>query len=240
MYVCHINYVTVTFACYNIIANKEDYAHESTGFLTWHRQFLLWFEWEIQYMLKSLGHDDYYNFRIPYWDWRKELQTDGNSPFQRDRLGETVNVNGLPQVHGGEVFPSNWQTICWDKSNDKSHAICNPQVLTGQLQRCPLTDGTCNSGNPLWPSDDDVQTALSIESYDTSPFSEKSCNSFRNWLEGFNPLPNDSSTVLSCKNDTLCLCATGNRDCTESQDGSQAGDPLQRLLHNSVSVHVKY
>ena len=189
-------------------------------------------------MLKSMGHDDYYTFRIPYWDWRKEMQTDSNSPFQRDRLGETVNINGLPQVHGGEVFPSNWQTICWDKSENKSHTICNPQVPTGQLQRCPLSEDSCNSGNPLWPTDKDIQTALSLKSYDTSPFKEASMDSFRNQLEGFKPLFNDS--VQFCREDKLCLCTKGNENCTESmhEDGirNQPGDPLQRLLHNSVSV----
>ena len=70
------------------IGVERDYAHESTGFLTWHRQFLLWFEWEVQYMLESMGRDDYYMFRIPYWDWRKEEQTDDNSPFKSNRLGK--------------------------------------------------------------------------------------------------------------------------------------------------------
>ena len=41
-------------------------------------------------MLKSMNQSDYYTFRIPYWDWRKEMQTEANSPFQPDRLGKTM------------------------------------------------------------------------------------------------------------------------------------------------------
>ena len=40
------------------IGSKKDYAHESTGFPTWHCQFLLWFESEVQYMLESMGRED--------------------------------------------------------------------------------------------------------------------------------------------------------------------------------------
>ena len=66
-------------------------------------------------MLKSMGKENYYMFRIPYWDWRKEKQTDNNSPFKSNRLGETVDNNGLPKVHGDlySEFLSSWDTICW-------------------------------------------------------------------------------------------------------------------------------
>ena len=102
-------------------------------------------------MLKELnGTEDYYRFRIPYWDWRKEKQTKANSPFQKNRLGETRDNYGLPQVYGG-IF-DDWTTICWSRKNDSN--ICNPTIPTGQLQRCPSVDGgdPCSSDNELWPS----------------------------------------------------------------------------------------
>ena len=159
------------------------------------------------------------------------MQTDANSPFQLDRLGKTMNMNNEPVVQGDEKFPSNWNTICWEKVN-QSHNICDPRINTGRLQRCPFTGEPCSSRNPLWPSDKDVQKVLSLKSYDASPFSEKSPNSFRNLLEGFKPLSNDS--IQSCRDDKLCLCAVGDQMC-KSRDGLQSGDPIQRLLHNSVS-----
>jgi hypothetical protein len=220
---------------YIVALNKVDYAHESTGFPTWHRQFLLWFEWEVQYMLKENGREDYYMFRIPYWDWRKDKQRDSNSPFKSNRLGETVNNNGLPQVHGimHSEFLNKWETRCWRKENN--YDICNPDIATGQLQRCPLKE-SCGSGNNLWPSDKDVQTILSLQEYDTHPYNEISANSFRNQLEGFKPLSRDSIEV--CRENKLCSCKLDNSkddfNCTESDSGSQ---PIQRLLHNSVSMH---
>ena len=213
-------------------ALKIDYAHESTGFPTWHRQFLLWFEWEIQYMLKSMGKEYYYTFRIPYWDWRKDEQRDEkNSPFQSNRLGETVNNHGLPQVHG--EFLNSWETICWQKVN-KTLDICNPLVSTGQLQRCPLKEESCGSKNELWPSIKDVETALSLKAYDNPPYNRKATDSFRNQLEGFKLLDDDE--FQTCRDNKLCKCDAGKFDCTKSDDGIQPGDPIQRLLHNSVST----
>ena len=216
------------------VALKKDYAHESTGFPTWHRQFLLWFEWEVQYMLKSKEKEDYYMFRIPYWDWRKEKQTDDNSPFKSNRLGETLNNNGLPRVHHSNKFFNNWETICWTTGNH----ICNPDNATGQLQRCPLKD-SCSSKNELWPSDKDVQTVLSLQEYDTSPYSRKAAGSFRNQLEGFKPL--SSNDIEFCRENKLCTCKRDKNEdynCTESDvdGGPQPTDPIQRLLHNSVSI----
>ena len=228
--------ITIFLSIYYIyIGSKRDYAHESTGFPTWHRQFLLWFEWEVQYMLKDLQMKpiDYYMFRIPYWDWRKEKQTNDNSPFKSNCLGETVNNNGLPEVHGDlhSAFLNNWQTICWEKS-EKSYSICNPQQSTGQLQRCP-TKESCSSKNELWPSSDDVNKALSQKEYDNPPFDRTSTKSFRNQLEGFMPLSNDK--FQTCQESRLCKCDVGNFNCTENNNGRQPGNPIQRLLHNSVS-----
>ena len=156
-------------------------------------------------MLKSMGKEDYYTFRIPYWDWRKEKQTDDNSPFKSNHLGETLDDIGSPKVHGdlyNELLNS-WNTICWQ--DHQTYEICNPQNQTGQLQRCPMGEDSCNSTNKLWPSDKVVQTALSLRAYDTSPFNRIATEeSFRNRLEGFMPLPN--SDLQACQDNELCQC----------------------------------
>ena len=54
--------------------NRLDYAHAGPGFSTWHRYLNLWFEWELQYMLESMDDSEYHMFRLPYWDWRQEIQ----------------------------------------------------------------------------------------------------------------------------------------------------------------------
>lgn len=235
------NYYLIIIIMMIVALKKVDYAHESTGFPTWHRQFLLWFEWEVQYMLKTNGKEDYYMFRIPYWDWRKDKQSDDNSPFKSNRLGETVNNNGLPQVHGimHSEFLNNWETACWRKENN-NYDICNPNIATGQLQRCPLKE-SCGSDNELWPTNEDVQTILSLQEYDTPPYNKTAANSFRNQLEGFKPLSRDS--IEFCRENKLCTCKLEDSEdedfnCTESNSGPQPTMiPTQRLLHNSVSVN---
>jgi len=57
------------------LANRLDYAHVEPAFPTWHKYFNLWLEWEMQHMLKSMGHMNYYTFTLPYWDWRIEFRS---------------------------------------------------------------------------------------------------------------------------------------------------------------------
>lgn len=199
-----------------------DYAHKSTGFPTWHRQFLLWLEWEIQYMLKDdMKDEDYYKFRIPYWDWRKEMQSEKNSPFQEDRLGEKkLDKNNLPQVISNQF--SDWQTVCCRWSEDSS-SVCDPRRQTGPLLRCPES---CSFDNKLWPNNSDVESVLSLKEYDTAPFNQSAENSFRNQLEGFKPLPQED--IQTCHDNKLCSCSHGDFNCTGKDN------PMQRLLHNSV------
>ena len=168
---------------------EVDYAHESTGFPTWHRHYLLWLEWEIQYMLKSSRPYDHHKFRLPYWDWRRELQTEENSPFKEKRLGQTINSTaGLPIVNGS-LYDGGWYTVCWPNSMEEinvSSAICNPNTPTRLLQRCPDQD-RCAVGNETWPSLQDVNDALGgYNIYDEDPFSQLSNSSFRNILQQYN------------------------------------------------------
>lgn len=122
-------------------------------------------------------------FRLPYWDWRIEMQrsSEGVSSeelFREDRLGATRNVSGFPRVFGA-LF-DNWDTMCWLLPGD----ICDPRVSTGLLQRCPFT-GTdpCSSNNPDWPTDQDVQNALSFDVFDVPNYNLFSPAGFRNFVD---------------------------------------------------------
>ena len=183
-----------------------DFAHEGPGFPTWHRLFLLWLEREIQIEIND------YTFRLPYWDWRDETQRD--VLFNYDRLGE--NVNGT--VNGRTISNNVWKTVCWHDTSDMTFPvnICNPNIPTAGLRRCPKPE-LCKPSNKYWPSYDDVDTTLSIEDYDAPPFDSfvKDNHSFRNFLEGF-------AVSLRCEqNDTMC---TNTR-----------GMPLTQIMHNTVS-----
>jgi hypothetical protein len=213
-----------------------DYAHESTGFPTWHRQYLLWLEWELQYMLKETQPNTYHTFRLHYWDWRFEQQTSENSPFVSNRLGVTTS-NGTVRID--LVRSTNgWETRCWNEPR-----ICNPNVNTGSLRRCPIPDSgedPCRYDNPLWPTIEDVNNAVGISSYDGSTYYDMfSRSGFRNFMEGFYVLSDDQNGRDSCITNQLCACGTGGSMCScetgSDCEGLEPSQPIARLLHNSVS-----
>ena len=188
-----------------------DYAHEGPGFPTWHRQLILWLEREIQVQI----HD--HTFRLPYWDWRDPSQRE--ILFKRDRLGE--NVDGIVV---GDLF-TNWKTFCWENPTGLSYPVplCDPTVSDNQiLRRCPHPNTyLCERNGTNWPTYGDVKKALSIENYDTFPYTrfvEETGTSFRNYFEGF-----ITRRGVDCGGDTMC---TVDR---------VKNVTVVRKLHNSVS-----
>jgi len=194
--------------------NENDYAHEATGFPTWHRLFLLWFEREMQIFLQDE------NFSLHYWDWRNPKQR--RSLFQSNRLGEH---NMFTSAVTGQLFDNDgWQTVCWYNgsggvSRPEPHRICDPRDNTGPLQRCP-NKTTCEANYTGWPSSDDVKAAVNEQDYDISGYNKFSHGGFRNLLEGF-------KVVSSCGN------SIRGRDLCLEEDGMR----LERLLHNTVSCY---
>ena len=204
-------------------AGFTDYAHEGTGFPTWHRLFLLWLEREIQIAIND------HTFRLPYWEWTDPSKRE--TPFQTDRLG--ANVESVMSVGGeeknvtiveGDLF-NNWDTYCWKdmKNMDFPIPICDPTESSDEkLRRCP-NDALCKMDNPNWPSKDDVKHSLSIDIYDAFPYnrSVKGIDtSFRNYIEGFIVDPDN------CDEDTLC---------ETKEKGNEA---ITRKLHNTVCVNT--
>ena len=169
-----------------------DFAHNGPGFLTWHRQFSLWLEREIQ-----IEFDDHL-FRLPYWDWRAPSQRE--ILFRTDRLG--VNVDGV--VDGDLFLLSTWITICWINNAGLKPIlpICNPNVPSGQILRRCANATLCEKNDDKWPSYEDIDRAVSINEYDTSPYNSFVVNtkeSFRNFLEGFISRPGSV-----CQGNTMC------------------------------------
>jgi len=162
------------------------------------------------------------NFTIHYWDWRDPNQR--RSLFQSNRLGEH---NMVTSAVTGELFANDvWQTVCWYNGSGNiarpDHRICDPRVSTGDLQRCP-DKAICAANYEGWPSDDDVQTALAEQMYDSQQYNKVSPEGFRTLVEGF-------QVVDRCDSDSV----RGRDLCTNVDiDGRQKG--LQRLLHNTVS-----
>ena len=194
-----------------------DYAHEGPGFPTWHRQFLLWVEREIQIEIND------HAFRLPYWDWSDPSQRE--ILFTRERLGE--NTERVRDVKGetvteveGDLF-KNWKTYCWENTTGLSFPvnICNPIISSNEtLRRCP-SKTLCKNDNDKWPSKADVSHAVSIQTYDYAPYNRCVENaSFRNNMEGF------IVKREGCNGDTLC-----------TEKNTNMNLPVTRKLHNTVS-----
>ena len=204
-----------------------DYAHAGPAFTTWHRALNLWLEWEIQGFLQNMGRLDYHTFRLPYWDWRRELFTSSSigpeEIFVENRLGATRNVSGFARVFGS-IYEDGWDTICWLIRGD----ICDPNVSTGPLQRCPFT-GTdpCSNSNPDWPTLQEVNNAMMIGSYDHPPYNFFTPFGYRSFVD--NKIGSDFD---ECRNDRMCTCRPfGGPFCTVMDELT-----FTSQMHTTVSL----
>ena len=192
-------------------------------------------------MLKETRPNTYHTFRLHYWDWRKEQQTSENSPFTLDRLGERTGISTVRS----RFVNSGWSTRCWrPDDNDNDRSICNPNMDTGPLQRCPTIDSEedpCRFNNERWPTLDEVNNAVGMSSYDGSTYDKFSTvtSGFRNYMEGFKVREDDEIERQNCARDELCRCETGGSTCScatgSDCEGSQPSQPIDRLIHNTVS-----
>ena len=153
-------------------------------------------------MLKSLGRDDYHTYRLPYWDWRIEIQNSTGirveDLFIESRFGATQNINGFPQVVGDIVGADGWDSVCVQVFNEP----CDPNITTGPLLRCPFTgNNPCHSSNPDWPTIQEVNDALAIGTYDAPPYNLFSRSGYRIFVDF---IVNDD--IEGCRNNRMCQC----------------------------------
>ena len=190
----------------NTLAN--DYAHESTGFLTWHRLFLLWFEREMQILLNDPS------FTVRYWNWTNT--DDRTSIFSFNKLGINGNDGAVNSTYYGG---NNWQSVCWFRDSTKKHQTCNHTDPDGirPIIRCP-SPTQCAGTYSKWSSQQTINRALNLVSYSNGPYYNKySENTFSNFLEGFEPNPSGDLGNLEINYDDHI--------------------PIARHLHNLVSEY---
>ena len=213
-----------------------DYAHFGPSFNTWHRYYSLWLEWEIQYILKSEGHPDYHSFRLPYWDWRAEIQKStgirAEELFTESKLGATHNVDGFPIVVGDIVGPNGWDSLCYRVYSK----ICDPNKSTGALRRCPFTgNNPCSSDNPDWPTIQQVNDVIAINTYDEHPYNLLTRTGYRASIDF-----NITNNLEECRDDRMCMCQPfGGSEC----DLTNVAKPLRSIvaafksrLHTDVCI----
>jgi len=144
--------------------NGPNLAHRGPAFPAWHRELLKLYEQELQ---NAAGDP---NLTLPYWDWTKDQSAaDPGFPFTTDFLGGDGAGNPNDKVTNGDFSQaSGWVLNCDEEG-------------FGFLRRHFGGDG------PGLPTPDSVKSALSITTYDSSPWNRNSAsaNSFRNTLEGW-------------------------------------------------------
>ncbi|WP_327321202.1 tyrosinase family protein [Streptomyces sp. NBC_01210] len=131
--------------------------HRSPSFLPWHRRFLIEFEQALQSVDPSVA--------LPYWDWTKD-RTAASSIWAADFLGGTGRSRDEQVMDGRFAFSSgNWPVTV---NTDTRGFLRRNLGGAGRL-----------------PTQADVDAALDITTYDTSPWNSASAGSFRNTLEGW-------------------------------------------------------
>ena len=177
-----------------------------------------------------MGRSDYHKFRLPYWDWRIEMQNSSiglssDDLLTEERFGVTRNVSGYPRVFG--FVEGGWNTTCWLQPE----IICDPQVNTGPLQRCPFT-GTnpCSSSNPDWPSAKDVEDALNFDSYDAPPYTTLAMDGFRSFMDHY-----FSDDIDACRENRVCQCIPGGPLCPVVNENTSVITATFQL-HTMVSL----
>ena len=191
--------------------SATDRAHQGPGFPTWHRLLLVWLERELQLMLGD------HLFRFHFWNWLDPGQR--GVPFLNHRLGATND-----SIVTGDLVDGNWSLICWENVTKLPlYEVCDPRNFSeSRLIRCPNAT-LCEKDNPVWPSYADYYYALSIENYDSLPYTfrvECTEESYRNYMEGFL-----YKRGTDCRNDPMCTV-------------EEMGMTTTLKLHNVVSLEL--
>ena len=190
-----------------------DYAHESVGFLTWHRLYLLWLEREMQYVLNDA------QFTLCYWDWT--TQDDRKAFFVDGRLGASSPSDGT--VTGTLMNTPKWYSVCLgDEHKPRDMSVCNPKIDRDNNGIIRCKDATqCDSDFQDWPNSQDARRCLMLDQFRRDTMNNDISNkydkaSFSNYLEGF------------AIDD---LCDKGNALCNANEI---PGKIFPRSLHNQV------
>lgn len=132
---------------------NKDYAHQSSGFLAWHRKFLL----EYETALRSLG-DEFKHVTVPYWDWSAEtFECTNNQDFTDSGSCETYHASSLllrdfggpgSTEHSGDDFS--------DKVYGSSASGAIGCVMTGPFAGWEDHNGKCLSRGVNWKISDQL------------------------------------------------------------------------------------
>jgi tyrosinase len=180
--------------------NMRNAAHRGPIFLPWHRELLRRFELDLQSINSSVS--------LPYWRWEDEANPyeaeiwnwfGGNGdPNELVRNYDSGDPLGYRVKNGPFSYEKGWTTI---ETNDAGNPALpgyprdhpNFTIPLSSYPRAKLARafGKSKEFGAPWdvrslPTIADVNSAMSINHYDSNPWDETS-NEFRNALEGFRP-----------------------------------------------------
>jgi tyrosinase len=142
--------------------DNVDHSHFGPAFLSWHRQFLIDFERDLQDVSKNslLG--------LPYWDWSPLIF--GSDEQDYFMGGDGTTSDG--KVTNGPFAAGKWKLNVWDPHDEEPHT----DYLKRQLGKA--------AGFTSLPPGNDVTATLNELPFDTPPWNDESLSGFRNTLEG--------------------------------------------------------
>ncbi|PSL57290.1 tyrosinase [Saccharothrix carnea] len=135
--------------------NGHNYAHMSSSFLPWHRQYLL----ELENALKA--HNSAVD--LPYWNWTANRSTTG-PPFTSDFMGGNGSGGNGPVTTGPFAGSTRWRI---NVSATSSTSLRRAMALRGSL-----------------PTTSDADSVMGVSTYDASPWGSSSSSGMRNRVEG--------------------------------------------------------
>jgi tyrosinase len=140
-------------------------AHMGPAFLPWHRQFLRMFELELQAVEPTVT--------LPYWDWTVDREHN-SYVWADDFMGGNGDPNQGFAVTTGPFRKDRWVLNVFDYPDPDQYPY-----LIRQLGDAPFS--------PTLPTEEDVETALAISTYDAAPWNTMipTGRSFRNAIEGW-------------------------------------------------------
>ncbi len=190
-------------------------AHENPGFLPWHREFIRRVEMELKV---STGKQ---NYTLPYWDWT-DRSYDAyifSDKFMGSNGAKGSNYEVLDGPFGKRAnqFQVTYQS-----------AFDNPEGGSLYLQR---HFGSTPFAKSL-PNANDVAQALAISTYDVYPWSAETNpqKSFRQFWEGFRPIPGVSPTTVAARTHGQVHIYVGGHLLSDASPN----DPLFFLHHCNV------
>lgn len=190
-------------------------AHENPGFLPWHREFIRRVEMELKV---STGKP---NYTLPYWDWT-DRSYDAYIFSDKFMGGDGARGSNYEVLGGAFGKRANQFHVTYQSAFD------NPEGGSLYLQR---HFGSTPFAKSL-PNASDVAQALAIPAYDVYPWNAETNpqKSFRQFWEGFRPIPGVSPTTVGARTHGQVHIYVGGHLLSDSSPN----DPLFFLHHCNV------